>query len=130
MDSEDIAAAYVFILTHPGIPCVAWQHYFTASQSGDSGSQYSGGNSVNSQGETLQSMIDKLISLRKNAEISDLSSVELMNVAGNIYRAKVLGKNATVIVNLGRVLAAPAGYSLYVSGDDFAVFVEDIPSEI
>lgn len=53
-----------------------------------------------------------------------------MNVAGNIYRAKVLGKNATVIVNLGRVLAAPAGYSLYVSGDDFAVFVEDIPSEI
>ena len=130
LDSEDIAAAYVFILTHPGIPCVAWQHYFTASQSGDSGSQYSGGNSVNSQGETLQSLIDKLISLRKNAEISDLSSVELMNVAGNLYRAKVLGKNSTVIVNLGRVLAAPAGYSLYVSGDDFAVFVEDIPSEI
>lgn len=59
-----------------------------------------------------------------------MSNVELMNVAGNIYRAKVLGKNATVIVNLGRVLAAPAGYSLYVSGDDFAVFVEDIPSEI
>ena len=75
-------------------------------------------------------MIDKLIFLRKNAEISDLSSVEIMNVAGNIYRAKVLGKNATVIVNLGRVLAAPAGYSLYVSGDDFAVFVEHIPSEI
>lgn len=30
LDPDDVGTAYALILTHPGVPCVAWQHYFTA----------------------------------------------------------------------------------------------------
>lgn len=33
LDERDLGAAYALILTHPGIPCVSWEHYFTASES-------------------------------------------------------------------------------------------------
>lgn len=32
---ERLAVGYAYILTHPGLPCVFWEHYFPSDEAGE-----------------------------------------------------------------------------------------------
>nr|MCR5401566.1 chitobiase/beta-hexosaminidase C-terminal domain-containing protein [Treponema sp.] len=103
-----IPAAYAYILTHPGFPCVAWQHYFSYSESGSNlsagGTQFISGNSagtVNGSNGTLRELIDTLIDLRKSLGIEYDSSKEILSSSSSCYAARVDGLNGSFIVSIG-----------------------------
>ena len=118
-DESDIAPAYAFLLTHPGYPCVAWQHYFTGDES-----QYIGGNSVSGTGYTLREHIDELISIRKENGICYDSNIEVLSSSTYLYVAKITGNNGSLIVKIGGLDYTPSdsSYSCVYSGTNFAVW--------
>lgn len=134
LDPLDIAPAYAFILTHPGMPCVAWQHYFTYAESGskgsDSGAQYIGGETVPGTAMTYRQLIDRLIAVRKSAGITVTSSIEDVDVTSEHYVVKVTGTNHALIVKIGGGSYTPneTGYDAslpVVAGTNFAVWEYD-----
>lgn len=84
IDPGDLAPAYAFILTHPGYPCVAWQHYFTGS-----GSQYKGSTSVSGTSNNMKQHIDQLISIRKSAGIEYDSAITVKAATTTLYAAEI-----------------------------------------
>ncbi len=103
-----IPAAYAYILTHPGFPCVAWQHYFSYSESGSNlsagGSQFISGNSagtVNGSSGTLRELIDVLIDLRKSLGVEYDSSKEILSSSASCYASRVDGLHGSFIVSIG-----------------------------
>jgi alpha-amylase len=46
---DRLAIGYAYILTHPGLPCVFWEHYFPSSE----------------QGQELRQTIDALMQVRR-----------------------------------------------------------------
>jgi alpha-amylase len=117
-DKSDLGAAYALILTHPGVPCVAAEHYFTSGTSDVIGSS-----KVNGSDLTYHELILKLIELRKSCGIKNMSSIETLTAKSNEYTAKITGQNASVICSLGNKLYdLPEGYTVYVSGTGFAVY--------
>ena len=40
LNRNKIGAGYALILTHPGVPCVSWSHYFTFSEGGNGDTTY------------------------------------------------------------------------------------------
>lgn len=128
LDPHDIGAAYAFILTHPGYPCVAWYHYFAAEDCpNDSQAQYMGGKVVPGTTVTYKNFIKQLIALRKTAGITDLSSVETVAATSSQYVGKVTGTNKTLVVALGASYDCPAGYTEEISGTGFQVYSIDTP---
>ena len=127
VDQTDMGAVYAYILTHPGYPCVAWFHYFAAEDcpSETSKAQYLGGTTVKGTTFTLKSHIQKLIKLRKDAGITDLSKREVLSATDTCYAAKITGENKDLIVSIGETWEAPTGYSVYTEGTDFTVYVQD-----
>lgn len=87
VDSVDVGNAYAFILTHPGMPCVAWQHYFSGN-----GSQYLGDTIVPGTSLTYRQHIDYLINLRKAVGIEFDSPIEILEASDNCYAARISGK--------------------------------------
>ena len=137
MDEDGIAPAYTLILTHPGMPCVAWQHYFTAAESlasarsNESTDQYIGGKTVPGTGLTYHQLIDRLIAIRKSAGITTTSAVnviETTNAEGNKhYVARVTGTTGELIVKIGGGPYTPsesgyAGNLPVAVGTNFAVW--------
>eukprot|EP00775_Hariotina_reticulata_P009375 gene9375-9538_t len=76
--AERLAAGYVYILTHPGTPCVFSEHYF--DQPG------------------LQDTVDALLQVRKRNEISSTSQLDIFCAEGDLYVACVGGR---LLVKLG-----------------------------
>lgn len=101
---DNVPAAYAFILTHPGYPCVAWQHYFT----GD-GWQYRGGETVSGTTKTFKEHIDYLISLRKSVGIEYDDTVEVLNSTSTLYAAKITGTSGEIVVAIGGEVWSPTG---------------------
>ena len=133
LDPNDVGTAYAFILTHPGYPCVAWQHYFTAEESCDTtvsanASQYIGGNTVPGTRQTYHDFIKSLIDLRKEVGITEESSIVVWNETGtSMYLAQVTGTNGSLIVNIGaayNISANPyaSSYELAASGTNFNIW--------
>ena len=79
-----VEQAYAYTLTHPGIPCVFWKHYFD-------------------WGDELQNKIKALINARKVAGINSSSNLNLQNNARNkgIYAAMINGKEGQLYVRIG-----------------------------
>ena len=99
---------YVYILTHPGIPCVFWPHFF-------------------SWGQDYQNTLIKLIHLRKTAGITSISPVRVDTAAQGVYAAYVYGGSQTLAVKLGTSWGwNPAGsnWTLAASGDRYAVWTQ------
>ncbi|HOW88706.1 MAG TPA: alpha-amylase C-terminal beta-sheet domain-containing protein [Elusimicrobiales bacterium] len=96
---------YAYILTHPGIPCVFWPHFF------DWGPDY-------------RARLQALIDIRKAAGITSVSRVSIAAASDDLYAAVVEGKFRSVAVKLGRSLAwAPGpGWTLEASGESYAVW--------
>lgn len=101
---DNVPAAYAFILTHPGYPCVAWQHYFT----GD-GWQYRGGETVSGTTKTFKEHIDYLISLRKSVGIEYDDTVEVLKSTETLYAAKITGTSGEIVVAIGGDVWSPTG---------------------
>jgi alpha-amylase len=104
-DGDQVLQGYAYILTHPGIPCVFWTHYFD-------------------WGSAIQQTINQLISIRKT---SGLNSSSVVNIAAandqQMYAAIIDGK---VALKLGPAPWDPgAGWSVATSGNDFAVWTID-----
>lgn len=119
MDAGDLAPAYAFLLTHPGYPCVAWQHYFTGN-----GSQYKANDSVHGTGYNLRQHIDKLIEIRQDMGIGYDSGIEVLCASTYLYVAKITGTNGSVIVKIGGENYTPtSGYSSIYSGTNFGIWV-------
>lgn len=135
LDTSDIGTAYAFILTHPGYPCVAWQHYFTYAESGSivDGSQYIGGNPVPGTSNTYRQHIDYLIELRNRIGIEYDDKVKTEETSSSCYVGEIVGNNGTVLVKIGNVSAATGdGYTgndpIY-SGTNFAIWEKGVDGE-
>lgn len=133
LDPDDIGTAYAFILTHPGYPCVAWQHYFTAEESYDTtisgnASQYIGGNNVPGTSLTYHQFIYSLIKLRAELGISESSTVSVWSeTSSSMYLAEVTGSNGKVVVNIGAAYDMSSNqnasnYELAFSGTNFNIW--------
>lgn len=112
LNRDKIGAGYALILTHPGIPCVSWSHYFTFSEggNGDTTYPYSGlgasqsyiaGNTVSGTNKTLREHIDYLIQLRKEIGIEYDSVRTTLKADSSVYAAEITGKNGSLIVSIG-----------------------------
>ena len=103
-DGPLLMQGYAFILTHPGIPCVYWKHYFEWNRG---------------------PAIAQLIKARKYAGIHDQSSVSTRVEQGS-YVAEV---GSTLVVKIGPALwqPDPGFFALEASGPDYAVWVRKKP---
>lgn len=118
IDNQDLGTAYAFILTHPGIPCVAYQHYFTGDTSDCVGSTIVPGTEI-----TLQEHIDYLVKLRKACGIENTSEVEILETKPAFYQAIIKGTKANVLISLGNgEISVPKGYKKLHFGQDFVIW--------
>jgi alpha-amylase len=96
--------AYAYVLTHPGVPCVYWQHYFDWGH------------------ETRQG-IDHLIKVRRFAGIHASSGLTIKAAENDLYVAVI---DDRVALRLGGRSWSPGrGWELIVSGEGFAVWVQE-----
>jgi alpha-amylase len=81
---SEVEQAYAYILTHPGVPCVYWKHYFD-------------------WGPGLREKIRALINARKVAGVHSGSVVAPQESARRrgIYAAKVKGRKGELYVRIG-----------------------------
>lgn len=154
LTDEKVPLAYVLTLTHPGYPCVAWQHYFTAAESGikeTSGAdyaQYISGKAVpgtvestaaaGTASKTLRQHIDTLIALRKAAGVECDSTMEVLLSSDKCYAAKITGTksgvtNNELIIVIGDTSAfTPQGTDDYkgkhavYAGDNFVIWQKGV----
>jgi len=97
--SDKVMQGYAYILTHPGIPCIFWSHFF------DWG---------------LKDEITKLAGIRKSLGINSSSSVNIIQASQNIYAAVIDKKLA---VKLGTQSWHPGpGWNLAAQGNGFIVW--------
>lgn len=75
--NDIVPLGYAYILTHPGVPMVFWEHW---------------------QDVDYQSAINELIAIRKSEGINALSELEILNAGSGYYAAKIDEK---VIISLG-----------------------------
>ncbi len=141
LDPDDVGTAYAFILTHPGFPCVAWQHYFTAAESGHAGSaeavkaQYFGDKIVPGTSKTYKEHIDYLMKLRKDNGIEYDSKLTVLKAGNSVYAAKITGTKGELVVVIGADgVYAPSGngydnkHAVY-GGTNFTIWQKDKDGE-
>jgi alpha-amylase len=80
----EVEQAYAQILTHPGVPCVYWKHYFD-------------------WGGELRNKIGALINARKVAGVHAGSALHLQENAraNGVYAARVDGRNGELYIRIG-----------------------------
>jgi alpha-amylase len=98
---KTVEMGYAYILTHPGVPCVFWSHYFDWS-------------------ESTRRQLDRLIKVRKNHGLHARSHADIKEAKKGLYAAVIDGK---VAVKLGSQGWCPGGgWHLAADGDKFAVW--------
>ena len=108
--NSNIMKAYAYILTHPGIPCVFFPHYYGGTYSKDG---------VSVTYTSNETAINKLMAIRKANTINAYSSVAISNTS-TFYSAVIDNK---VAVKIGPGTWNPgAGWVLNTSGTDYAVW--------
>lgn len=132
LDPQDVGTAYAFILTHPGYPCVAWQHYFTFAESGSKvdPDQYIGGYTVPGTENTYRQHIDYLIDLRQRIGIEYDDVVDVVGKSSNYYAGKITGLNGEIVVVIGNgYTPSGEGYAennpIY-AGTNFAIWEKGV----
>ena len=100
---EGILQGYAYILTHPGIPCIFWNHLTDPEMIG---------------------ALKDLAALRKRSGINAVSKIEILTAEKDMYVAKV---NDNVICKLGPrfdmgELTPDVSWTVCASGKDWAVF--------
>jgi alpha-amylase len=109
----EVEQGYAYILTHPGVPCVYWKHYFD-------------------WGTDLQDKIRALINARKVAGVHSGSALHTQENARlkGVYAAMVDGKKGPLYVRIGGsdtdwqpLDSGYNGYRLYAHGNGWSVWV-------
>jgi alpha-amylase len=109
-----VEQAYAQILTHPGVPCVYWKHYFD-------------------WGSDLQNKIRALINARKVAGVNAGSKVDPQDNAkySGVYAARITGHNGELYVRIGGSdqqwqpsASGYADYREYAQGAGWKVWVK------
>lgn len=109
-NNTNIMKAYAYILTHPGIPCVFFPHYYGGTYTKDG---------VSVTYTSNETAINKLMAIRKANNINAYSSIAISN-ASTFYSAIIDNK---VAVKIGPGTWDPgAGWVLNTSGTDYAVW--------
>jgi len=99
--SDKVLQGYAYILTHPGIPCIYWPHFF------DWG---------------LKNQISDLIRIRRASGITASSAVTIARAEQGLYAAFIGGKAA---MKLGDKPWDPgAGWRLAAEGQGYAVWTK------
>lgn len=91
LDNKRVVQGYVFLLTHPGIPCIFWTHMF--ERGSDS---------------YVYDSLKKLGNFRVSANITNMSNVEVLVAESDQYVAMIDGR---VIVKIGDDSWSPFGIS-------------------
>ncbi len=101
--------AYAYILTHPGVPCVFWPHFFD-------------------WGQDYQNAILTLMKIRKAAGISSTSPAQVLQATSELYAAVITGDKMRVTLKLGKNWGwTPGpGWTLAASGDRYAVWTQPL----
>jgi alpha-amylase len=98
-----VAAGYAYILTHPGLPSVFWDHYFM-------------------WGQDLHDRIQALIRLRHDLGINRASALTILKADNDRYAAQVDDK---LVISLGGPGWEPgAGWSLKYHGESYAIWLK------
>ncbi len=109
----EVEQAYAYVLTHPGVPCVYWKHFFD-------------------WGNDLQQKIKALVNARKAAGVNSGSQLDLQNNARDkgVYAARVVGKKGPLYVRIGGSdddwqpsSSGYQGYRDYAHGEGWKVWV-------
>lgn len=108
--ADKIMQGYAYILTHPGIPCIYWPHYFD-------------------WGTATQSEIKKLVGIRKQAGVNRDSSLVIMQADSSVYAAIIGGSLA---MKIGAGTWSPGiGWTLAASGLNYSVWTKSgVPNQI
>ena len=134
LNRDYIGVGYALILTHPGVPCVSWSHYFTFAESGsrESTYPYSGlsasqsyiaSNTVAGTSNTLRQHIDTLIDLRKSVGIEYDSERTTLMASSSGYAAEITGLNGSLIVLIGSGYSpSDSSYEVEYKGTNFCIW--------
>ena len=101
---------YAYILTHPGIPCVFWPHFFD-------------------WGQAYRNSIQALMDIRKKAVVTSTSRMLVLAATNELYAAVVDGEKQRVVLKLGKNWGwnPGAGWTLAASGERYAVWTQPLP---
>ncbi len=99
--SDKVLAGYAYILTHPGIPCIFWPHFF------DWG---------------IKDSLSALIKIRRASGLTSTSSVNILKAEQGLYAAVIDGK---VAMKLGDKTWDPgAGWKPAAEGRSYTVWTK------
>ncbi|KAG2422982.1 hypothetical protein HXX76_015653 [Chlamydomonas incerta] len=105
--SEYVGAGYAYLLTHPGIPSIFWDHVFE-------------------WGEPLRAEITALTELRRRVGLHAESPLEILAAEPDMYVARVGGRVTVKLgprYEIGDLLPKEAeGWKFVMSGKDWAVW--------
>lgn len=97
----NVLVANAFMLSSPGIPCVLWNHW-----------------------ASYKSQIQAMIAARKAVGVHSQSTVVVNEVTSAGYAATVTGSKGSLFVKLGNTsYAAPSGYTMVTSGQNYAIYI-------
>ncbi|EES10714.1 hypothetical protein BDA96_06G070700 [Sorghum bicolor] len=100
--SDHIMEGYAYILTHPGIPTVFYDHFYD-------------------QGVPLHDEIAKLMQIRKCQDIHSRSSIKILEVRSDLYSA-IIDDKLCMKIGDGSWCPSDPEWMLAVSGDRYAVW--------
>lgn len=100
--SDHIMEGYAYILTHPGIPKVFYDHFFD-------------------WGSSIQNQIIKLMNIRRSQDLHSRSSIKILEASAHVYAAMIEEK---VCMKVGEGSWCPSGkeWKLATSGHRYAVW--------
>jgi alpha-amylase len=102
-DGSKHIQSYAYILTHPGVPCIFWDHFFKF-------------------GAATQTEIKKLIQIRKQQGLHSNSAVNIVKAETGLYAAIIDNK---VAMKMGATDWNPGiGWTLSTSGNQYAVWIK------
>ncbi|ATB36510.1 alpha-amylase [Cystobacter fuscus] len=102
--SDKVMQGYAYILTHPGVPCVYWVHFYDWGH---------------------KDAIKTLMSIRKAKGIHSTSAVSIQVADSSRYAAIITGTKGSVAMKIGPGDWSPgAGWTLGTSGTNYAVWTK------
>ncbi|KFA86753.1 glucan 1,4-alpha-maltotetraohydrolase domain-containing protein [Archangium violaceum] len=100
--SDKVMQGYAYILTHPGIPCVYWVHFYDWGHA---------------------AAIKSLIAARKEKGVTSTSAVSIVAADTTKYAATITGNSGSLAMKLGPGSWSPGtGWTLVNSGTNWAVW--------
>jgi len=104
-EGKSVEMGYAYMLTHPGVPCVFWSHFFD-------------------WGENTHRRIERLMTLRRAMGLHSRSHAEIKEARRGLYAAVIDGK---VAVKIGSSEWSPGhGWQIAADGDRYAVWTRGI----